>query len=304
MASENTAPSPTGYKEVHFSASDGLRLYARIYGNDSPQTLHQTPVVCLPGLTRNSADFHQLAVHLSGNTSAPRRVVCFDLRGRGKSQRDKSSDNYIIQVEADDILSGCAAFGIKHAIFIGTSRGALIIHALAAIRPSILAAAILNDAGPEIEGAGLAQIMAYQDRLTAPGSLEEAVALLRETQGRAFTALNDEDWMDYVRPMFVEKNGKLNPNFDPAIVDMLRGVDLNTPLPTLWPQFEGLRTIPLLSIRGENSSLLSTKTVEEMARRHPSMESITAEGQGHAPVLHLGNLPEAIAAFIEKSVAD
>lgn len=304
MPSENTPPPALGYEEIHYSASDGIRLYARIYGDDSLETLHRTPIVCLPGLTRNSADFHQLALQLAGNESAPRRVVCFDLRGRGKSQRDKNRDNYIIQVEADDILSGCAAFGIKHAVFIGTSRGALIIHALAAIRPSILVAAILNDAGPEIEGAGLAQIMAYQDRLTAPGSLEDAVALLRDTQGCAFTALSEEDWMEYVRPMFVEKNGKLNPNFDPAIVEMLRGVDLNTPLPTLWPQFEGLRTIPLLTIRGENSSLLSTKTVEEMTSRHTEMETITAEGQGHAPILHLGVLPETITAFIEKSVTD
>lgn len=301
MASQSIAEEKPGYEEIQYSASDGLRLYARIYGGDGPQTQTRTPVVCLPGLTRNSADFHKLALYLSTHEAEPRHVICFDLRGRGKSQRDTNTENYNIHVEADDILAGCVALGIKHAVFIGTSRGALIIHALAAIRPGVLQAAVLNDAGPEIDGAGLAQIMAYQDRLSAPGSLEEAAALLRETQGRAFTALEDEDWMDYVRPMFVETNGKLKQNFDPAIVEMLRGIDLNSPLPTLWPQFEGLRMIPLLTIRGENSSLLSAKTVEEMMNKHGSMETITAEGQGHAPMLHLGPLPEAIAAFIEKS---
>lgn len=301
MQSETDTTSEPDYEEAYFSASDGLRLYARIYGGDSPAARQKTPVVCLPGLTRNSADFHRLALLLSSDPSAPRRVVCFDLRGRGKSQRDSNKDNYIIQVEADDILSGCTAFGIKHAMFIGTSRGALIIHALAAIRPGMLVAAILNDAGPVIDGAGLAQIMAYQDRLTAPTSLEEAAALLQDTQGRAFTALSEEDWKEYVRPMFREKGGKLSQNFDSAIIDMLRGIDLNAPLPTLWPQFDGLRHIPLMTIRGENSSLLSTQTVDEMAQRHPGMEAITAQGQGHAPVLHLGDLPEAIGAFIDSS---
>jgi pimeloyl-ACP methyl ester carboxylesterase len=301
MQSENESSPKLGYREVYFSATDGLRLYARIYGDGKSTNSGATPVVCLPGLTRNSADFHQLAINLSSDETAPRRVVCFDCRGRGHSQWDNNKANYIIQVEADDVLSGCAALGIKHGVFVGTSRGVLIIHALAAIRPGILVAAVLNDAGPVVEGAGLAQIMAYQDRMTAPKSIEEAAAMLRQTQGKAFTALSDEDWMDYVRPMFVQKAGKLDRNFDPAIVEMLREIDLNAPLPTLWPQFEGLRNIPLLTIRGKNSSLLSAETVAEMTSRHPGMEAVTAMGQGHAPVLHLGDLPKTIGSFVRKT---
>ena len=41
--------------ESHFiSAPDGLRLHARAYG---PRTSDLTPIVCLPGLTRNGDDF-------------------------------------------------------------------------------------------------------------------------------------------------------------------------------------------------------------------------------------------------------
>ena len=258
-------------------------------------------LVCLPGLTRNSADFHRLAVDLTSSQPG-RRVVCFDSRGRGKSDWDRDAANYILQVEADDVLAGCATLGIKHAVFIGTSRGALLIHALAAMRPGMLAGAILNDAGPVIDGAGLAQIMAYQERLAAPNSVEEAAKRLKDIQRKAFSALSDEDWMDYARPMFVERKGKLVGNFDPAIVDALRAVDLSVPLPTLWPQFEGLRNVPLMTIRGENSTLLSEETVAEMARRHPRMETVIAEGQGHAPFLHLGQLPRKIAVFV--SAAD
>ena len=289
----------TGYRETHFSAADGLRLYARLYENDAAARQNM-PVVCLPGLTRNSADFHGLALAFSGAAAKPRRVICFDSRGRGKSEWDDNKANYSVPVEADDVLSGCAALDVEHAVFIGTSRGALIIHALAAMRPGILAAAILNDAGPVIESEGLAQIMVYQDRLVKPDSLEAAVAALKEVQGDAFQALDDGDWMDYVRPMFAEKNGRLVRNFDPAIVDSLRAIDLNAPLPDLWPQFDGLRQIPLMTIRGENSALLSAETVAEMAQRHPGMETVTAVGQGHAPVLHLGPLPATIAAFIDR----
>ncbi|MEM6462953.1 MAG: alpha/beta hydrolase [Pseudomonadota bacterium] len=290
-----------GFDQVTFSASDGLRLAARDYGRGRPGTENHHTVVCLPGLTRNSADFHYIAQILSQSEVAPRRVVCFDYRGRGLSERDKNSANYNIQTEADDVLAGCAALGIKHAAFIGTSRGALIIHVLAALRPGIMTAAILNDAGPVIEGAGLAQIMAYHDRLTSQTSVYELAMKMKAIQGSAFPVLSDADWQDMAEASFEVKEGKVSPKFDRALVTMLRSIDLNTPLPTLWPQFDGLRHIPLLTIRGENSSLLLDKTVDEMAKRHGSMRRFTAPGQGHAPILHIDGLPREIASFLNEA---
>ncbi len=285
-----------GFRDFYFSAGDGLKLYARVYG-DRRLDSASVPVVCLPGLTRNSADFHKLALQLSRSGSAARRVIAFDSRGRGLSHWDSDPKNYIIQVETEDVISGCAALGVKHAVFVGTSRGALIIHVLAAMRPGMLAGAVLNDAGPVIEGSGLAKIMASQERLSAPASLEDAVLKLKQVQGKAFIAINDDDWLDYVRPMFIEKKGKLVPNFDPAIMAALQAIDLGAPLPTLWPQFEGLRNVPTITIRGENSTLLSEDTVTEMQRRHPRMEIIIAEGQGHAPLLHIDPMARSIAVF-------
>ncbi|TIU98865.1 MAG: alpha/beta hydrolase, partial [Mesorhizobium sp.] len=68
----------------------------------------------------------------------------------------------------------------------------------------------------------------------------------------------------------------------------------------LWPQFEALAAIPLLAIRGANSKLLSAETLEQM-RKHPCVETITVEGQGHAPFLETGGLPGAIAAFLDRA---
>ena len=299
------AEQPTAPKEnfswVRYSASDGLQLAVRVYGDTKGELSDRTPIVCLPGLTRNSADFDKLATYLSQEREHCRPVYCFDLRGRGKSAYDRNKENYSLPVEADDVLAGCTALGIKHAIFIGTSRGGLIIHVLAAMRPGALVAAVLNDVGPAIDGAGLAQIMAYQERLTDPASYEEAASKFKDIMGRAFPNLSDEDWMDYVKPMFVEKKGKLVRNFDPAIADALKAIDLSVPLPTLWPQFEGLRKVPLMTIRGENSSLLSQETVDEMKKRYPAMKSVTATGQGHAPVLHIDDLSQNIADFIDEA---
>src|SRR3712207_7237501 len=74
------------YRDLFLSAADGLCLYARDYGQD---TVGSLPVVCLPGLARTSEDFHDLAETLSGDSSHPRRVLCLDYRGRGRSERSE-----------------------------------------------------------------------------------------------------------------------------------------------------------------------------------------------------------------------
>ncbi len=288
-----------GYEAVAFTSPDGLRLHARDYGRANPLAHPgRMPVVCLPGLTRNSRDFHRLALSLSRDPDDPRRVVAFDYRGRGRSAWEPSGRTYTLPTEAEDVLAGMGALGIDAAAFVGTSRGALIVHLLAAMRPGAIMAAVLNDAGPVIEGIGLVQIKAHLERRAEPRDWADAARLLRDAHGRSFPLLDDRDWAEMAQAIFRERGGRIVSDYDPRLLKQLKGLDLNTPLPTLWPQFEALGRVPLMAIRGENSSLLSPQTVEEMARRHPGMTAIVADGQGHPPVLHLDRLDRKIAAFL------
>lgn len=291
-------PTADFYEDVFYTANDGLKLYARVYGAPTPSAL---PAICLAGLTRNAADFHGLALHLSRHPTSPRQVVAFDYRGRGRSDRDRTWTNYDVVVEANDVVAGLAALGIEHGAFIGTSRGGLIIHVLGAMRPTLLKAVVLNDIGPVVEGAGLAQIRAYLERAPKPRSLAEAVEIGRAAQKDNFPALTDADWERMARAFYREEKGRAVADFDPALLKTLKAVDLSSPLPTFWPQFDGLRAVPMLAIRGENSKLLSAETLDEMARRHPRLQTITVEGQGHAPLLETGTLPQQIAAFLAKA---
>lgn len=286
------------YSDFFYQSADGLRLHARVYGESRSDAW---PVVCLPGLTRNARDFHELALHLLKNAPVPRQVVAFDYRGRGQSDHDPNLNNYNVGMEAADILAGLAALDIKQAAFIGTSRGGLIIHVLGAMRPDILKAIVLNDIGPVIEAAGLANIGAYLRRAPRPLSFTQAVAAQKAVHGGDFPALNQLAWERMVAALYREDNGKFLPDFDPALVDTLAGIDFTQPLPTLWPHFDALALIPMLAIRGENSRLLSAATLEEMQRRHPSMETVIVAGQGHAPFLETGNLPQTIAEFVERA---
>ena len=285
------------FSDFFYTSHDGLRLHARIYGGAISAGW---PVVCLPGLTRNARDFHELALHLSSGAPQPRKVIAFDYRGRGQSDYDPDSGHYNVGVEAGDVLAGLSALGIEQATFIGTSRGGLIIHVLGALKPAALRAVVLNDIGPVIEREGLIHISSYLDRAPKPRTFAEAVDAQRRVHGADFPMLADADWARMVAAICRETEAGWLPDFDPALVETLAGVDLSKPLPDLWPQFDALAAIPLLAIHGANSKLLSVATLGEMHRRHPGMESIIVEGQGHAPFLETGDLPEKIAAFLDR----
>ncbi|MBZ9884116.1 alpha/beta hydrolase [Mesorhizobium sp. CA10] len=290
--------SGEGFSDFFYAAPDGLKLHAQIYGEANAGSW---PVVCLPGLTRNARDFHELALYLSTKAARPRKVVAFDYRGRGQSDRDPDISHYNVGVEAGDVLAGLSALGIEQAAFVGTSRGGLIIHVLGALKPAVLKAIVLNDIGPVIEAAGLAHIRSYLDPAPRPKTFAEAVDAQRSVHGADFPALTDADWLRMVRAICRETEAGWLPDFDPALVDTLVGIDFSKPLPDLWSQFDALATVPLLAIRGGNSKLLSAATVEEMGRRHPGMETITVEGQGHAPFLETGTLPREIADFLDRA---
>ena len=259
-------PTPSAVSRF-ISAPDGLKLHVRDHG---PLFGEALPVVCLPGLSRTADDFEALAFALAqGAAGKPRRVLCPDYRGRGLSDWDPDWKNYDAKVESADILAILDASGVEKAVLVGTSRGGINTMAIAAMRPAVLAGAVLNDIGPVLEAKGLARIRSYIGKLPPPASWADAAGLLKHISDTHFTSLSDADWDRFARLTFKEDNGRLVGKYDPALMKTLAGLDLEAPLPTLWPQFEGLGHVPALVLRGGNSDLLSQATAEEMTRRHP-----------------------------------
>lgn len=285
------------YRDLFVSAADGLRLYARDYG---PEIGDALPVVCLPGLARTSEDFHELAVALSGDEARPRRVLALDYRGRGRSDWDRNWRNYDVRIELNDTMQVLTAAGIDKAVFVGTSRGGLIIMALSAIQPTLLAGAVLNDVGPAIEGQGLARIRSYVGKLPPPRTIKEAAQMLRHMSDAQFPAFGDEQWEKLARGTWREENGGLVLNYDPNLMKTLEAIDLENPLPVLWPLFGGLAPFPVLAIRGGNSDLLSADTLRLMQEKHPRLKAVTVPGQGHAPIIE-GELIEEIGALVREA---
>jgi pimeloyl-ACP methyl ester carboxylesterase len=283
------------FLERTYTSTDGLPLYARDY---APVSSDSGTVICLPGLTRNSRDFHDLALHLSAGPR-PKRVLALDMRGRGRSAYDPDFKHYNVITEAEDVLAAMAALNVHHADFVGTSRGGLIIHMLAAMRPAALNSIVFNDIGPVVEPVGLMQIKAYLDRSPQPKNWADAFGIQKALHEKEFPSLKARDWEVHSRAIYRETEDKgIVSDYDPNLLKTLKPVDPTVPLPAFWPQFAGLKGKRLMVIRGDNTKLLSEATVREMKAAHPGMVSVDVPGQGHAPMLWTAGLPEMIAEFL------
>lgn len=291
---EASAPEAAEGIVSYLRSQDDLRLAVRVFGQARPGRL---PVICLAGLSRNSLDFVPLARALATHPTEPRLVVAIDSRGRGLSDRDRNWRNYNPVTEAGDVLAVADALGIEHAILVGTSRGGILAMLLGSMRPTLGAAIVLNDIGPVIEGRGLARIKSYLSSAGGAPNWTAAIARVRDLMTPHFPALGAGDFEFYARALYAPSRRGLSPNFDRQLLKTMKAIDFSEPLPTLWPQFESLANRPLLSIRGENSDILSDRTVEAMADLHPDIEQLTVPGQGHAPLLNDNATIARIAAF-------
>lgn len=267
------------------TTDEGLSLYARSQGSDTDQL----PMICLHGLTRNAADFDDIAAILASD----RKVYALDFRGRSRSDYDTNWRNYIPPVYVQDVLAMMDQLNISRAVFCGTSLGGLVTMLLAQAAPDKVAAAILNDIGPVIEADGLARIQTYTGALPGASDWDDALQQLKTIYGATLQDLDDDDFMRLCRRTYREQpDGSLAFDYDQNVGRAIREVDMQLGDP--WQLFAALHDIPTLVLRGELSDILGAATVAEMAAQHPNLVSATIANRGHVPLL---NEPDSVAAI-------
>jgi pimeloyl-ACP methyl ester carboxylesterase len=279
-----------------YTSADGLTLHALDFR--PAHDAGHLPVVCLPGLTRGAVDFATLAEALAFASAHPRRVLAFDYRGRGRSDHDPDWRHYDLATERADVLQGLTLFGVDRAHFVGTSRGGLHIMAMAPTHRAMIASAIFNDIGPVIEPAGLRRIRGYVGGMVTPRSLDEAIALMKTGTAIDFDGLSPAEWRLFATTTFGTDEGALRLAYDPALARTLDAFDLDKPIPDSWALFDALRDLPVLTLRGANSDLLSRETLAAMERRWPASLAMEIPGQGHAPILADAATLSKIDAFL------
>ena len=283
----------TPYRDVFYETSDGLSLYARDY----PGPTAAAPVVmCLHGLTRNSRDFHDLALMLSGTF----RVLVPEQRGRGRSGYDSDPSRYAIMQYVADMHGLLNKLNVEEVAVVGTSMGGLMTFALNALYPGLISRAVINDIGPEIAETGLERIKSYVGVAGSFADWEEATRYLKDVSADIFPRWAENQWADFARQCYRERDGQIVIDYDPRIADPLAGESKDTEAQTLWSLFEAMATMPMLLVRGALTDLLSVSCVARMQALHPAMELLTVPGVGHAPMLNETGVAAAINAFLSR----
>jgi len=283
------------YSEISYTSDDGLRLYARDYPAASGPA--RLPVICIHGLTRNSADFEDLAPWLAAQG---RRVIAVDVRGRGNSEYDPKPDRYTAMVYANDVVKMASDLGIERAVFIGTSMGGLITMTLAVRKSSLIAAAVLNDVGPTLSERGLSRIRSYTGKGEQFTTWQQAADYISSINSVAFPDNTAQEWERWAHRAFREQgDGTLAMRYDPNIAVPIRANKLRSTSMAAHFAFRRLaRRRPSMLIRGTLSDLIEPAQANAMRAAAPRMLYAEVPNVGHAPMLSEPAAQEALRSFL------
>ena len=283
--------SAPAYEDGTWESSDGLSLHYRDYaGRDD-----RPPILCIPGLTRNARDFEPIADAFAGEW----RIICVELRGRGESAYAKDSATYAPSQYVEDIVGLLDHLGLPKVVSIGTSLGGIVTMLMAFLHAGRLAGVVLNDIGPDVEEAGLDRIRDYVGQGRSYPTWMHAARALREGNADVYPDYDTTDWLRFAKRLCViGNNGRISYDYDMNIAE-----PFSRPPPEpvdMWPLFQALDGVPVLTLRGELSDILSGATLARMKKEMPGMEAVTVPRVGHVPTLEEPVALEAIARLLGK----
>jgi pimeloyl-ACP methyl ester carboxylesterase len=282
------------YENCYWMSADGLKLHYRLYPGDDALP----PVLCLPGLTRNARDYDAFAARLAGR----RQVIAVDFRGRGKSDYAKDPMSYVPATYVADVQALLAERGIGRFVAVGTSLGGIVTMLLAQAGARI-AAALLNDVGPEIEPAGISRIRGYVGKGSSCPTWMHAARTLADGNADVYPDWQIEDWLAMAKRVYrLTSGGRIVLDYDLKIAEPFRTPG-NESGPDMWAALSALRAVPVLVVRGGRSDVLAQAVAERMIAALDRGELVTVPGVGHAPMLTEDALHAPIDRLLDRAAA-
>jgi pimeloyl-ACP methyl ester carboxylesterase len=279
-------PGAPAWVDGWYWSGDGLRLHWRELAGPADRPA----LLCIPGLTRTARDFEALGARLAGRW----RVVAVDLRGRGDSAWPKDSLTYLPLTYLGDLRLLLEAAGIDRFVVLGSSVGGQLAMQMTLAHRDTMAGAILNDICPVIEPAGLTRLRGNVGRAGNWPTWVHAARDLALRNAGIYPGWGLAEWLAFAKNLcWLGPTGRISFDYDPRIAEPFR-LPRGDAGPNPWAALAMLEGLPVLSLRGERSDVLSAATQAAMAQRLLGLHCVTVPGVGHAPSLAE---PEAVAAI-------
>ena len=270
------SPAPEGF----LTADDGVRLYYRVEG-DGPQT------VIVPAALYLHRDLRALA---NG-----RRVVFYDMRGRGRSDRVEDTTHITIQWDVRDLESVRRHVGVERFVPIGWSYLGLMVMMYAVEHPARVERIVQIGPVPRRWDTRFAPELTADDPAPVPDSAAQAeLTRLRSSElaERDPRAHCQREWeITRVRlvgdPRLADRVSNVceMPNEWPkAFRRHLRHhfVGSVQPLDVPWGTFQRV-TAPVLTIHGTRDRNAPYGGGREWASQLPNARLVTVPGAAHMP---------------------
>ncbi len=252
-----------------FFEHEGLRLSYLDAGGDAPL------VIALPAHWMEAVTYAPLAAAL-----APAwRVVALDQRGHGHSDHPPVEGGYTRAAYLGDIEALLTHLGMGEAVLLGNSLGGVNAFQLAARRPGLARALVVEDIGAVVCD-DVSFVLAWEGTYPTREALAQAV-------GPRF--------LPYLEDAFRETAEGWRLAFEPRAM-VASQAQLNGDHWADWLASD----CPALLVRGRQSRVTSAAMLEEMAARRPRTRLVTLEA-GH--VVHLDDpvgFAAAVRSFLEE----
>lgn len=265
----------------------GVRLHITRWGQpDRP------PVVLTHGITDDAGCLAALARQLATD----HHVVAVDARGHGRS--DAPAAGYAARDHLRDLAGVIEALALDRPTVIGHSMGATTTLALAAHRPDLVRAAVLEDPPAWWTNRGQVSELQRAGTLTMQATLR---ALKRRTANelRRIQAEVAPSWSDEELAAWVDATLRLSPTVGEELTASL---DANAALD--WPGLLATIDVPVLLLTGdpERGAIVTPAAAAGFRALVDHAEVVHLPGAGHSlrreqPTAYLGAVRSFLAAM-------
>ena len=261
--------------------TNALALHYLDWGGTS-----RTHAIALHGFALNCHSWDEVAPRLRSRI----RVLAFDQRGHGLSDRAARVEDYTRENMVADIEGAVRALGLERPVVIGHSMGGMNAMTFAARNPELVRALVLVDVGPEVSVDGAREVGAF---VAGPYELESLDAWVEHTH-RYYPWRSKERIRARLEVSLRQTpGGKLAKQYDERFRQGFGGV---AEARDALADVAGALRCPTLLVHGASSPVLTREMAERFAARVPCVELVTIEGAGHSVA---GDKPDQFVKVVE-----